>query len=722
MKGTYVTQYIMQLQSFHRRLNSGVDYYIPPHRFACLDRVDQQISSKKGAYTHAELFNWLSIIHTCLFAPGSYFPNERIAVKRQESACYAQLLQEFQHDIQCTRTENGVLGLYIQEIRHVKRNLGNMKHWLCSDTLQAHTDFLISQLKKALKKRIKKEPALEWGEQYDEAMTRIKAHIETALSAPVAWSFLPYCIFMELATAEGRSSPNLKADKDPLSLLQCTDSENTSNWSIRASPFRELNPNDRRQLHSLQKCIRKALTKAMKHFEFTSIGEEAFQALQDWHKSHPASMQTYFQSALSDEEENERYFCHFHLPLWSPFSWANLFFKKFKASYTSMSHSSESTFTLSGIQQTLSQLFRQTLSCHTRGKTGAAEENMKKKTVVAYQDLSAVYQKQKFILSELMLALCTIFDPNQFFTVHPFQQPKLQRAIQLLTDFWACIDFEDTDNITAANCPTSASLSQEEIMYRAKWLMLISYSNDSLDRDTQDIWDYPFRLDEPSTDFFVSPSNELIYSVISKAQSYSVKEQKKNTHLQNVHLQNEANHGNRVAMMLNEGINHVLFCEKDLMDDIVAFTGTRAFSSENHGGYTLEHPSLLQLISIWELRVASPAEKKRVAALQKHLEKKAGLSQQIYTGLLKSNFQIDLDLHLDLSESPRSSDDYKQVTEELKKQKECLFSFFPKGISKLFEPVCSVSDFEYFLIAYYIVLDLRKNMCQKICRLAATIL
>ena len=718
MKGKYVTQHIKRLQNFHQRLNPGVDYYIPPHRFACLDRVDQQISVKKGAYTHAELLNWLSIIHTCLFAPSSYFPNERTAIKRQKVERYERELLKFQHTVQCAQREAGTLGLYIQEIRHVKRNLGNMKHLPCSDELQKYTDLLLSKLTNALKKRIKKEPTLKWDEQYDEAMIRVKAHIETALYAPAAWSFLPYCIFMELATAEGLSSPNLKPEKDPLSLPQCTNSENIFTWSIRSSPFRELNSNDRQQLHSLQKCIQKALTKAMKTFEFTSIGEEAFQALQDWQRGHSASAQGRFLSASSDEEETEHYLCHFYLPIWDPLSWSKLIFKEFEGSVCQ----SEATLTLTEIQAELNRLFRQTISARGVEKKGKTSKEANLKANPAYDAFSMVYQEKTLTLSSIMLALCTIFDPNQFFTVHPFQQPKLQRAIQLLTDFWACIDFEDTDNITAANCPTSASLSQEEIMYRAKWLMLISYSNDSLDRDTQDIWDYPFRLDEPSTDFFVSPSNELIYSVISKAQSYSVKEQKKNTHLQNVHLQNEANHGNRVAMVLNEGINHVLFCEKDLMDDIVAFTGTRAFSSENHGGYTLEHPSLLQLISIWEHRVASPAEEKRVAALQKHLEKKAGLSQQIYTGLLKSNFQIDLDLHLDLSESPRSSDDYKQVTEELKKQKECLFSFFPKGISKLFEPVCLVSDFEYFLIAYYIVLDLRKNMCQKICRLAATIL
>lgn len=717
MNGKSVTQHIRRLQSFYQQLNPYVDYYVPPHRFACLDRIGQQISAKKGAYTHAELLNWLSVMHTCLFAPSSYFPNERITFKSKDAALYEQQLLKFQRTVQRMQKENGTLGAYLQEIRRTKRNLSNMKNLPCYAQFPEHTDLLMSKFKTALEKRIKKAPTLQWNEHYDEAMIRIKGHIETALSAPYAWSFLPYCIFMELAAAEGLSAPNPKAEKDPLSLPQCTNEENIPTWFIRFSPFRELNSRDIEQLHSLQKCVQKALTKTIKHFELTSIGKEASEALLDWTRIHPYPLQSCAQTDLSDKAESASHFYHFYLPLWDQLSWSKLIFKKFKGTFC---RSDTTTLTLTEIHAELNRLFRQTISARRIAKKIKPSKSANSNHATNYDDFSIVYQGKTFTLSSIMLALCTIFDPNQFFTVHPFQQSKLQQAIQLLTDFWSCIDLEAPDNRIAANYPVSSSVSQEEIMYRTKWLMLISYSNDCQDEDPQDLWHDLFQLYKPSTDFFISPSDELIHAVIAKARSFSVKAQKQNIHLQNEYLLNEASRGNRVAITLNEGICHALLSEKDLIDDIVAFTGIRALPPANSEVYTPEKPNLYQLISIWQDRVASPEEKQRVAALKDHLGKKPGLSQQIYTGLLKSDFQTDLDL--DLSQSLLSGDVYGQVTKKLKKQKKHLFSFFPEDISKLFGASDTISDVEYLGIIYYIVRDLRENMCQKICRSAAAIL
>lgn len=711
MKGKSVAQHMGRLQDFYQRLNPGVDYYISPHRYACLDRISQQISAKKGAYTRGERLNWLSIIHTCLFAPSCYFPNERIPFKPNAVARYERKLKDFQLDVRNTQKENGAMGLYLQEIRHIKKNLEYKKYSSSPDCLKNFTDLLKSKLdKRAKKEHIQRSDAL-----FDAAMARIEDHIGFALSNRAAWSFLPYCIFMELAIAEGLGSPNLKKGKDPISLPYCIGIENTPTWYIRSSPFRELNAHDMEQLQSLRNCVEKALRKATRDLEFTSIGAEAFQAQQNWRRSHPTHLQAYLCSDPSDEEENEHQFYYFYFPLWDQPSWSELIFKEFQR----IPCESNVSLTLAGIQEELNRLFCQTISTQHIGRK--SELRTEKEISSDYDDFSLSYQGKTLTLSKIMLALCTIFDPNQFIAAHPFQQPELQEAIQLLMDFWVCIDLEDEDCVTASSCPGSSSVSQEEMMYRAKWLMLISYSKYHPRMGDHDMLDFSHRWDEPSTEYFISPSDELIDAALSKAQAYNVKTQKKNIFLQNEYLQNEADRGNRIAMALCEGIRHVLLNEKDLLNDLAAFTGMCVCSSGGcNEGSTLKNPNLSNAISIWKERVASPQQKQRIDALQNYLKKNPGLSQKIYTSMLRSGLQIDLDV--DLSKLPPSLDVNQRNTKKLKKQRSYLFTFFPESMTKLFKDVDMIPDFEYFLIAYYIVLDLRIDMSQKIGKLAAAIL
>lgn len=59
--------------------------FVPANRFICMNRLEQAIRRKNGAYSEEDRRSWLSIVHACLAAPDCYF-SERKKGKHKKQA------------------------------------------------------------------------------------------------------------------------------------------------------------------------------------------------------------------------------------------------------------------------------------------------------------------------------------------------------------------------------------------------------------------------------------------------------------------------------------------------------------------------------------------------------------------------------------------------------------------------------------------------------------
>lgn len=451
MKNRSFEEQILEVEEFQnicrQRLNSGD----AANRYCCIRALASAIQKKSGAYTEDDRRDWLTILYACLAAPDCYFtqyPTKLQQKKKVKSFQVDHLLLREKLDVEMTKSSG--MYSYIDSLRDYLR----IPDYKIAETASSDkiplAEKLHKKLSKALKCRAKKYPEYVKYE-YEKVLDQILVKEQGRLNHPVFFLFLPFYVFIELAKCENAIGSD---QTNPASIPQLN--SETLNWSIRSSPFTLYHTDSIKKLMELYGLIEQALCEVLTKENIHTIGKTVWKAsceysgisINDFFQRQASSPSNECKSAediykssdahsgkvtlpinMEDDDSDACYAeenaLFFSVPLWKYNIWALCFSRVFH-------------LVLCDIKQDIHRLF--SLSFRISSPKSTREKNL---IYEKYKGCEMHSSKRTFCLSDLLTALCTIYNSEYFTAEDPFQNPELQASISLLSNFMAALTYWD---------------------------------------------------------------------------------------------------------------------------------------------------------------------------------------------------------------------------------------------------------------------------------------
>lgn len=413
----------------------------PGNRFICMSLLAEAIQQKRGAYTEESRTDWLSILYACLAAPDGYFLENPARLEEKRIRKYRRKHESLLRMWKQERTNERAMYTYIDCVR---------AYWAKAKTRgvqrtknNPYARNLWESVYRGLEKRIEKNPRLqEYDCKYQETLKRIFNENQHYLNNPVFFLFLPYYVFFELAKCEGL----IREKDDAFSIIQL--GKEQISWSIRNAPIKpssaEIHFN---QVCSLYDLVEEALCQSLQEQNYQSIGRHM------WTTNCECRQQLFSAGNETEDAINRAVIADaidFSVPFWKYEIWASHFAYEFKGDEEEEKEKKELS------KDALAMDIHKLLSFAFRPAGQAQME--REKILEKYKGYETYLRKHIFKLSELLDALCTVYNLRFFDSEKPFNQ-ELQNAVEQLTGFLiAC----DRLPLSAIDAPTSA-----------QWLTLI---------------------------------------------------------------------------------------------------------------------------------------------------------------------------------------------------------------------------------------------------------
>lgn len=612
----------------------------PTNRFLCMNQLDQGIQKHCGAYTEDVRRDTLDIMYTCLCAPNFYFGKQQEPSRKENKRIvkYIGKHDDFMHIWESERICESAMCAYIDGVRKYyarKQNFSSKR-----EEKNPYADGLRKSLALALQDRVKEIPRLEnVVEKYQKTLHKIFSDEQESLNNPIFFLFLPYYVFFELAKCEGIIQENSSV----FSFIQLA--ENKLNWSIRSNPFRgeEIDPE---QVISLYKMVERILCQELQEQEYSSVGRDLWLTGYDYPDSDQCTDAKIKEKLIADAID-------FSVPFLLYSKWADMFINGF----------SNCKIDRDKLEMDICKLLSLELRCSKQAHRGQAE------ILQEYKKYEVCLRKHRFVLSELLSALCLVYSLN---SINEKQKStnNLCSAIELLTGFLITYGRADIATIDAPVEDQRLYLIQEGFPYMKS--IQTSGSSDGIN----------YYLRCPSRILFVAAYMHWYMGWLEKPRRYILID----TIPYSASLEKISN-----------ALYHALCSEKELLRDISVWGGVEVSLDDDYVR------SMNEAFHVWSLWHSNEA--KIYKELEQYLKTSPDILNKIAEGLKETSSNF---VELDLS-------DYgfdEENTQELLNAKKSLLCNLGPLKDKFGDPEY-LSDFRYTMILYRIFQALRDQMYVK---------
>ena len=685
MKTESFSEYFESMRDFKMFYRKELNLPRFGNRFVCMNQLGQIIKDKKGAYTGQNRKDWLFTLYACLCAPDDCFTTSKKKVSKKRINKFRKKLNWLQTSLICETERSSSIYTYIDCIRdYLKKTQGQCKENVAplgnlQSRLEEMLDYRLDIYWKSHKDKSK------YRDKYSKTLQNIFRE-QKCLTHPVFFLFLPYYIFFEIAKCERLIDKNADAFTVPQL------NRESLNWSIRSTPIKANSPKNIQQLQTLYNCIEQALCSELLEQEYHTIGQSVWAAMCNYPKEplfarfvgipfnsdnddededdedDETDSEVGFYDGLEDyildyPAENDLPFC---VPIWKYDEWALWFHRVFKVDLVS-------------IKEDMHRLF----SLQFRPSSRQAQRETSH-IVKQYENKCMTSRKQKFCLSNILLALCTIYNMRYFYTPDPFEIEDLKSAICLLTDFIIAIG-ESYDSDTG---------SLEE-----KWITLLRYG-------------YPDKKYIPfdnSDDFFINPSRILVRAILLRTVALKWKgDVHKQAEIQgwfNTSILSAREDGYDTVMQMVQGeLYTALTSSKRLLRDMAIWGGIKVINDKTvSSGATYSLVDAIQLWKFWH-EPEGLIFSQIVLDIQKNPSFLDEVAMNLGDPFLHPR-KLDLE-HVDYFEMTDSMKD-----ENLKNRKIEIIRLLPEKIQDRLEKLGELDDFEYIILLYILFSALRRRMC-----------
>lgn len=722
---------------------NGEQSFFPVNRFMCMDRLEQAVQRKKGAYSEKVRLDWLYIMHACLAAPDCYF-SQRIQKKNKKMARYFEDESElFQQRLELDRSWNSGIYTYIDCLRDYLRVPATSE-----DAPYA------SNMKKGLEKALQ-----DWlgknicsgkiKEIYQEKLDLIFQKRQSRLNHPVFFLLLPYYVFWNLIQNE---------DDESRTFSGIALNKTTLNWSIRSSPIKIYNASDMKWMRKLYHLIEKTLCEVLRSERYCCTGKWA------WMTSYRhakvlgfLNMETYSASeglryskfgiipqgskeAMDEDAKQEswvRRAVYFSAPLWSYKLWTERLYHAFKLEHQSLEHD---------LQRLFSLLFRPELR-----QTKQEIENIRRK----YQDARTVIGKTEFNLFELMLALGAIYNPAHFrnentsadeLEVEPEDEledgsedeleDELEDESEIVLDLASLNTFvHQFERELTDESKNELKLEDELKDAIALLTKFITVYNNRMDEDGPEGDNRPldldwldllregfpqsseaFYLDNPD-DFLINPSRILVQAlfmrtIANQLDSYPEDSTEIQDYFYDAALLGPRGEYDTPMQTVQSAICNALPSLRNLISDASVWGGIK-LTGESFSSVDL---SLRNALRIW--RFLHPEQVSICEKIADYLRKNLSCIKDLITDLQDIEFKPE---KMGTTDVNLFSFDFG-VTKRLLSRKNLVIGFLPAQLKEQLGDPSELNDFYYAMLLFAVFFVLRERMCAQARKLSLKIL
>ena len=646
-------EYATGVEHFHELCKKMPTPIEPTNRFICVEQLQNTISAKKGAYSNENRRDWFRILYTCLAAPDCYFTGYPIQGDKKRVSKFEKKLRRLQEHLKLEKRYDSSIVTYFDCVRECMESTDS---YLLSEKVDHPlAQQLIRRLSKALEHRKKKFSVLQ-NIDYKKELDYFFLTHQKLLDQPAVLCFMPYLVFFQLAKCEQKIGKNISATSVP------NINKDDFSWNIRNSPFESNGQKNIDQLVSLYDLVESAIIKAI-HKTETALSDE--DAKENTEKKDPNPVFLPHFSEIGELLGNElgtdynwaESLSSLFVPLWDYGVWVTHFCRVFSVKNETFS-------------KDLFRLFSLTF------RTPSPKNKASQKSILEkYADKTMRSRENIFILSDLMTALCTIYNLRCFCTKEPFKETDLQNAINQLTNFLAA---------------TKQIRSYINDSAGIRWLTLISYGSGI---PTE------YSGDNPRC-YFVNPSKVIMHKCLMRfiaieADGYYLK---KPRYFEALYPRQY----DFVIHTIRKRIQHSICSTKEILRDIAMWGNIEIYETDDF--------NLADAIQMWNFWHKGDSElyqdlKKQIS---KHPEKLVGL-----TVSYKKPDWNPVKLHLD--------DDgvFMRITlskkkNKLEEQKKLVLDYLAETFSVIPCQLEDLSDFRYVQLLFIIFRALREHMCHQI--------
>lgn len=626
------------------------------NRFTCINQLEDLINAKKGAYTWDERREWLSILYTCLEGPNLYFLTGKIEALPKESkklTKYRGKLGEFQQTIKQEKRPRSSVYTYLLCVRDLLNKTEPLSRK--ENASNALAKDLQEGIWRALEERMAQNPELENRKDgYQRVLKDTFINRQNRLNHPAFFLLLPYYLFVKLGQCEGLIS---RKNTDPFSIPQMNNP--TKNWTIRNSPISADKEEIYDRLEELYDLIEESLCVTLHKNGYRTIGQALLYAFCRYADKYKAP--EYPKCRKKDIEElSLEYSADFSAPFWEYDVWASCFCKPFNVEINTMLDDMVKLFNLS-----------------FRPASEPAKRTIEK-ILQEYSQHNMDMESRSFCLSELLRALCDIYNFRNFDTAAPFANSSLRESVNLLLDFLIALD----------HCSPKAV----ESPIQEKWLYLLEYGYPVKSANKELWWgNIP--------DYLINPSR-VLYRALWMRSSAQNKEIPDRYSLSSFFPYSKS------LRLLSDSLYHALCSEEEVLHDMAFWGGVEI---ELDREYIHNLGDAFHVWSVWHRNEAVPFDE-----FEQYAKNEA---QNIGAALSKLPPFRSEPVILNVSEIGIDTEE----SDVLDEQKGLLFAAIPE-LKKLFGSAKNLDNFRYACILYFLFHTLRDNLCYRAFKLYTKLL